>query len=179
MNAESTSIAEVKIIEPRVFSDSRGYFFESFNERTIAALGITERFVQDNHSFSRRGVLRGLHYQIRQPQGKLIRCIRGEIFDVAVDLRRSSPTCGAWTSAILSAANRRSLWIPQGFAHGFQVLSAEAEVLYKATDFYAPQQERTILWNDPAIGIAWPGPEPILSEKDRAGLSLGEAELFD
>ncbi len=179
MNVESTSIAEVKVLEPKVFSDSRGYFFESFNERSIAALGISERFVQDNHSFSRGGVLRGLHYQIRQPQGKLIRCIRGEIFDVAVDLRRSSPTCGAWTSAVLSAENRRILWIPQGFAHGFQVLSTEAEVLYKATDFYAPLHERTILWNDPAIGIAWPGPEPILSEKDLAGLSLGAAELFD
>jgi dTDP-4-dehydrorhamnose 3,5-epimerase len=180
MKAVPTRIAEVQVLEPRVFEDSRGLFFESFNERVLAGFGIPGPFVQDNQSFSRRNVIRGLHYQIQQPQGKLIRCISGEIFDVAVDLRRQSPAFGQWVGETLSAANRRLLWIPPGFAHGFLVLSEAAEVLYKATDFYAPLHERTILWNDPAIHIDWPQTgEPVLSEKDLAGLPLEQAQVFE
>ena len=180
MKAVTTKIADIQLIEPRVFEDSRGYFFESFNERVLAAAGIAGPFVQDNQSFSRRGVVRGLHYQVQQAQGKLIRCISGEIFDVAVDIRRHSPTFGQWVGKTLSSANRRMLWIPAGFAHGFMVLSEAAEVLYKATDFYAPQYERTILWNDPAIGIDWPGSEhAVLSDKDLAGSPLEAAEVYE
>ncbi len=180
MKARAAGIPDVQIIEPRIFTDSRGHFFESFNERAFAAVGIQGPFVQDNQSFSHRGVVRGLHYQVQQPQGKLIRCISGEIFDVAVDLRRHSPTFSQWVGEILSSSNRQMLWVPAGFAHGFMVLSETAEVSYKATDFYAPQYERTILWDDPSIGIAWPATQPaILSDKDLAGSSLAQAEIYE
>jgi dTDP-4-dehydrorhamnose 3,5-epimerase len=180
MQIRETKLAEVKLLEPKVFADSRGFFLESYNQRTFAELGIDERFVQDNHSRSERGVLRGLHYQLIQPQGKLVRAVRGEIFDVAVDLRRSSTNFGRWTGHLLSEENKQMLWIPAGFGHGFLVLSEVAEVLYKATDFYAPQGERSILWNDPQIGIQWPdaGVAPVLSAKDAAGKLLGKAEVF-
>lgn len=180
MKVLPTEIPDVLILEPRVFGDERGFFFESYNRAALADAGITDEFVQDNHSRSARGVLRGLHYQIKQPQGKLVRVVVGEVFDVAVDIRRRSPTVGAWAGAILSAQNRRMAWIPKGFAHGFVVLSEFAEVLYKTTDFYAPQHERCIAWNDPAIGIRWPlAGEVTLSAKDRAGTPLADAELFD
>ena len=176
----STSLPGVLIIEPRVFGDERGFFLESHNEKAFAELGIEARFVQDNHSSSRRNVLRGLHYQIKQPQGKLVRAIEGEILDVAVDMRRSSPTFGGWEAVILSEANRRMLWIPAGFAHGFYVLSDRAQVLYKATDYYAPEHERTVMWNDPELKIDWKlNGEPIVSVKDQRGALLGEAETFD
>jgi dTDP-4-dehydrorhamnose 3,5-epimerase len=180
MRVLETELAEVKLLEPRVFADSRGFFFESYNRRTFEALGIPELFVQDNHSRSARGVLRGLHYQLVQPQGKLVRAARGEIFDVAVDLRRSSPRFGRWTGHRLSEENKRMLWIPPGFGHGFLVLSEVAEVLYKATDFYAPEGERSILWSDPEIGIDWPqaAAPPVLSAKDAAGATLRHAEVF-
>lgn len=179
MKVRETSLAEVKLLEPRVFADSRGFFLESYNQRTFAERGIHESFVQDNHSRSERGVLRGLHYQLVQPQGKLVRAVRGEIFDVAVDLRRSSSTFGQWTGHVLNEDNKLMLWIPPGFGHGFLVLSAVAEVLYKATDFYAPQGERSVLWNDPQIGIDWPDAgTPMLSAKDAAGKPLMEAEVF-
>ena len=179
MQIHTTNLAEVKLLEPRVFADSRGFFLESYNQRTFAELGIRDAFVQDNHSRSERGVLRGLHYQLIQPQGKLVRAVRGEIFDVAVDLRRSSSTFGHWTGHLLSEENKQMLWVPAGFGHGFLVLSAIAEVLYKATNFYTPQGERSILWNDPAIGIQWPDAgTPILSAKDAAGKPLVEAEVF-
>lgn len=169
----------MKIIEPKVFADQRGFFLESYNERVFKSLGIESHFVQDNHSSSQRGVLRGLHYQIQQPQGKLIRVLRGEIFDVAVDLRKSSPDFGKWTSVRLSEENRRMLWVPSQFAHGFLVLSETAEVSYKATDYYSPQWERSLLWNDPDIGIEWPAAEElILSEKDRNGRRFSEAEVY-
>ena len=169
----------MKIIEPKVFADQRGFFLESYNERVFKGLGIDAHFVQDNHSSSQRGVLRGLHYQIQQPQGKLIRVLRGEIFDVAVDLRKSSPDFGKWTGVRLSEDNRRMLWIPAQFAHGFLVLSETAEVAYKATDYYSPQSERSLLWNDPDLGIEWPAAEDlILSEKDRNGRRLLEAEVY-
>jgi len=175
------AIADVLLIEPTVFGDERGFFFESFNEaRLAAALGRSVRFVQDNHSLSMRGVLRGLHYQLRQPQAKLVRVVAGEVFDVAVDLRRSSPTFGRWVGAVLSAENKRQMWIPEGFAHGFSVIGAAAEVLYKASDYWAPEHERCIAWNDPALGIDWMlHGAPILSEKDRRGLGLHEAEVFE
>ena len=180
MKLVPTGIPDVQLLEPRVFEDNRGMFFESFNERVLAEFGIVGPFVQDNQSFSRKNVVRGLHYQIRQPQGKLIRCLSGEIFDVAVDLRRDSPTFCQWVGAILSAGNRQMLWIPPGFAHGFMVLSQGAEVLYKATDFYAPQHERTILWNDPALQIEWPHRNrAILSSKDLAGLTLEHAAVYE
>jgi dTDP-4-dehydrorhamnose 3,5-epimerase len=180
MNATSTRIAEVKVIEPKVFADPRGHFFESYNQRSLEEFGIRESFVQDNQSLSHRGVLRGLHYQIEQPQGKLIRCLRGEIFDVAVDLRRSSPTFGRWVGEYLSGENKRMLWIPRGFAHGFLVQSETAEVLYKTTDFYAPRHERTILWNDSTIHIQWPARQsPILSGKDLAGHTFEGAEVYE
>ena len=179
MQIHETNLAEVKLLEPRVFADSRGFFLESYNRRTFAELGIDETFVQDNHSRSERGVLRGLHYQLIQPQGKLVRAVRGEIFDVAVDLRRSSPTFGQWTGHRLSEENKQMLWVPAGFGHGFLVLSPVAEVLYKATDFYAPGGERSVLWNDPRIGIRWPDAgRPMLSAKDAAGNPLLEAEVF-
>jgi dTDP-4-dehydrorhamnose 3,5-epimerase len=170
----------VLILEPKVFGDDRGYFFESFNERTFAEkTGVSAHFVQDNHSRSARNVLRGLHYQIRQPQGKLVRVTAGEIYDVAVDIRRSSPTFGKWTAAVLSAANRKMCWVPPGFAHGFLVVSDHAEVQYKTTDYWAPQHERCIVWNDSDLAISWPlKGEPILSPKDRAGVALGQAEVF-
>jgi dTDP-4-dehydrorhamnose 3,5-epimerase len=180
MNAVATSIADVQLLEPRVFEDSRGFFFESYNEHVLAELGISSPFVQDNQSFSRKDVVRGLHYQIKRPQGKLIRCLSGEIFDVAVDLRRHSPTFSQWVGETLSATNRRMLWIPPGFAHGFMVLSESADVLYKATDFYAPQHERTILWNDPVLRIRWPHQAgAILSAKDLAGQTLEHAAVYD
>jgi len=167
------------LLEPKVFGDERGFFLESYNEATFRSLGLPTRFLQDNHSGSRRGVLRGLHYQLRQPQGKLVRALQGEIFDVAVDLRRDSPQFGQWFGTGLSAENRRMLWVPPGFGHGFLVTSDFAEVAYKATELYAPAFERSILWSDPAIGIEWPlDGEPILSEKDRAGALLADAETF-
>jgi dTDP-4-dehydrorhamnose 3,5-epimerase len=179
MRIHDTSLKEVRVIEPRVFADSRGFFLESYNQRTFAELGIHDSFVQDNHSRSEHGVLRGIHYQLVRPQGKLVRAVRGEVFDVAVDLRRGSSTFGQWTGHRLSEDNKHMLWIPTGFGHAFMVLSPVAEVLYKATDFYAPEGERTILWNDPTIGIEWPKVgQPVLSSKDAAGKPLLEAEVF-
>jgi len=179
MQILATALPDVLLIEPKVFGDARGFFFESWNHRTFAALGIEADFVQDNHSQSQKNVLRGLHYQIHQPQGKLVRVVRGEIFDVAVDLRRSSPTFGQWTSFTLSAENRRMAWIPPSFAHGFCVTSENAEVIYKTTDYWAPEAERTLLWNDPQLAIAWPlDGSPILSPKDAAGLPLAQCETF-
>lgn len=175
-----TSLPEVKIVEPKVFADSRGFFFESFNAREFAeGVGEHVEFVQDNHSLSSKGVLRGLHYQIEHAQGKLVRVVAGEVFDVAVDIRASSPNFGKWAGVRLSAENKRQLWIPAGFAHGFVVLSETAEFLYKTTDYWSPQHERTLLWNDPAIGIEWPiDVEPTLAAKDAAGKTLAEAETF-
>jgi dTDP-4-dehydrorhamnose 3,5-epimerase len=175
-----TSIPGVVILEPRVFGDERGFFLESYNERAFAELGIKERFVQDNHSSSRRNVLRGLHYQIKQAQGKLVRAVEGEILDVAVDVRRSSPTFGGWEAVRLSGENKRMLWIPAGFAHGFLVISETAQVLYKATDYYAPEHERTLMWNDPNLKIDWKlEGDPIVSAKDQRGLTLRDAETFE
>ena len=180
MEAIPTSIPDVLLVQPKVFGDTRGFFFESWNERDFARLGINARFVQDNHSRSARGVVRGLHYQIRQPQGKLIRVCAGEIFDVVVDIRRRSPTFGQKVAVRLNGEDHRMLWVPPGFAHGFCVLSEYADVLYKSADYYAPEHERSILWNDPDIGIDWPlTGEPILSAKDRIGKPLREAELFE
>ena len=180
MKATPTAIPDVVMFEPDVFGDERGFFLESWNEQKFRdAAGVDVRFVQDNHSHSRRSVLRGLHYQIKQPQGKLVRIVRGRVFDVAVDLRKSSPTFGRWVGTDLAEDNYRQLWIPSGFAHGFLVLSESADFLYKSTDYYAPEHERCILWNDPAIGIEWPTDrEPTLSAKDRAGQLLREAEVF-
>ncbi len=176
----STSLPGVLVLEPRVFGDERGFFLESYNERAFVELGIEARFVQDNHSSSRRCVLRGLHYQIQQTQGKLVRAVEGEILDVAVDVRRSSPTFGGWEAVILSSENKRMLWIPQGFAHGFHVLSETAQVLYKATDYYAPEHERTVMWNDPNLKIDWKlNGEPIVSAKDQRGSFLRDAETFE
>jgi dTDP-4-dehydrorhamnose 3,5-epimerase len=178
MEFEPLSIPEVVLIRPRVFGDDRGYFLETWERRKFAAGGIDHEFVQDNHSGSSHGVLRGLHYQIRQPQGKLVRVIEGEVFDVAVDLRRSSATFGRWVGVRLSSVDREMIWIPPGFAHGFLVLSAYAQFLYKCTDYYAPEHERTLLWNDPAVGIAWPLHEVdggvVLSEKDANGRAFSE-----
>ncbi|WP_439112644.1 dTDP-4-dehydrorhamnose 3,5-epimerase [Hydrogenophaga sp.] len=178
--ATPTAIPDVLILEPKVFGDSRGFFFESFNAQNFAqATGLAVDFVQDNHSRSAQGVLRGLHYQLQQPQGKLVRVVRGAVFDVAVDIRRSSPTFGQWVGVELSEDNHKQLWVPAGFAHGFLVLSESADFLYKTTDYYAPAHERCIVWNDPAIGIEWPaGLVPNLSEKDQAGLALNQAEIF-
>jgi dTDP-4-dehydrorhamnose 3,5-epimerase len=180
MKVTTTAIPDVLILEPRVFEDNRGFFLESYNQKRFDdAVGRNVRFIQDNHSRSLRHVLRGLHYQIHQPQGKLVRVIAGEVFDVAVDLRRSSPTFGKFVSIVLSAANKKQVWIPEGFAHGFLVLSEAAEFLYKTTDYYSPQDERCVIWNDPTIGIDWPKHgEPILSTKDLAGLPLSKAEVF-
>jgi dTDP-4-dehydrorhamnose 3,5-epimerase len=180
MKVTPARLPEVLLVEPQVFGDDRGFFYESYNERAFAgATGVSVRFVQDNHSRSARNVLRGLHYQIRQPQGKLVRVTVGEIYDVAVDIRRSSPTFGKWTGVVLSATNRQMCWIPPGFAHGFLVTSDHAEVHYKTTDYYAPEHERCIAWNDRDLAISWPTRgEPVLSAKDRAGLPLKEAEVF-
>jgi len=180
MKAIATAIPEVLVIEPAVFGDARGFFLESWNQRAFdAAVGREVRFVQDNHSASGRGVLRGLHYQVKQPQGKLVRVVAGEVYDVAVDLRRSSPTFGRWVGERLSAANRRMMWVPIGFAHGFLVLSDSAEFLYKTTDYYAPEHERTLLWNDPRLGIDWPlDGAPILKPKDAEGAPLARADTF-
>jgi dTDP-4-dehydrorhamnose 3,5-epimerase len=180
MKATPLAIPDVMLIEPKVFGDDRGFFFESFNQRQFEeAIGRPVTFVQDNHSRSAKNVLRGLHYQIKQPQGKLVRVVSGEVFDVAVDIRKSSPTFGQWVGEILSAENKRQLWIPEGFAHGFVVLSEHAEFLYKTTGYYAPEHERSILWNDRSIGIGWPcQSEPTLSAKDKAGLAFSEAEMF-
>ncbi|MBR8833723.1 MAG: dTDP-4-dehydrorhamnose 3,5-epimerase [Stigonema ocellatum SAG 48.90 = DSM 106950] len=175
-----TEIPDVLIIEPHVFQDERGFFYESYNEKVfLEKASIFEYFVQDNHSCSAKNVLRGLHYQIQQPQGKLVRVVVGAVFDVAVDLRKSSLTFGQWVGTILTAENKREMWIPRGFAHGFLVLSESAELLYKTTEYYAPQYDRTIIWNDPDLAIVWPiQEEPILSAKDRAGKLLKEAEIF-
>lgn len=180
MNVIQTAIPEVLIIEPKVFGDERGFFFESFNARRFAELrGVKTEFVQDNHSRSVKGVLRGLHYQIQQPQGKLVRVVSGEVWDVAVDIRRSSPTFGQWVGVTLSAENKRQLWIPEGFAHGFVVVSESAEFLYKTTDYWAPEHERCIAWNDPTLSLPWPVEgQPSLSGKDALGRTLSEADLF-
>ncbi len=181
MRATPTALPGVLLIEPKVFGDDRGFFFESFNHKAFAeATGLDVPFVQDNHSKSARNVLRGLHYQIRQAQGKLVRVVQGEVWDVAVDLRRSSPTFGRWVGVTLSAENKQQLWVPAGFAHGFVVVSETAEFLYKTTDYYAPQYERCLRWDDPALGIPWPlSGEALLSGKDKEGRPLAEAELFD
>ena len=179
MNLIPTAIPDVLLLEPRVFGDERGFFLESWNKRTFAELGITADFVQDNHSRSQKNVLRGLHYQIEHAQGKLVRVTAGEVYDVAVDLRRSSPTFGQWVSFTLSAANKRMAWIPPGFAHGFLVTSDSAEFLYKTTDYYSPAHERTLLWNDPQLAIPWPlDGEPLLAAKDKAGTPLALAASF-
>ena len=179
MQVTPTELADVLEIAPRVFGDERGFFFESWNRRAFEAAGVPGEFVQDNHSRSRRGVLRGLHYQVEHAQGKLVRVVAGEVFDVAVDLRRSSPTFGRSMSRVLSAANRRMLWVPPGFAHGFLVLSEDAEFLYKTTDYWHPEHERTLLWNDPALAIAWPlSGAPVLAAKDAAGRLLADADTY-
>ncbi|VVD90464.1 dTDP-4-dehydrorhamnose 3,5-epimerase [Pandoraea horticolens] len=182
MQLISTAIPAIKVVEPKVFGDSRGYFFESFNQRNFNdALGETLTFVQDNQSRSARGVLRGLHYQITQPQGKLVRVLHGEIYDVAVDIREGSPTFGKWAAEVLSAENKKQLWIPAGFAHGFVVTSETAEVLYKTTDYWAPQFERCIRWDDPTLAIPWPldGVTPVVSDKDRQGMSFSDYKHED
>jgi dTDP-4-dehydrorhamnose 3,5-epimerase len=180
MNVTPTALPDVLLIEPRVFGDDRGFFFESWNERAFAAAGLPMTFVQDNHSRSHRGVLRGLHYQIVHAQGKLVRAIVGEVFDVAVDMRRSSPTFARSMHCVLSASNKRMLWIPPGFAHGFLVLSEVAEFVYKTTDYWSPEHERTLLWNDPALNIPWPAnaAAPTLAPKDAAGRPLAAADTF-
>jgi dTDP-4-dehydrorhamnose 3,5-epimerase len=180
MQVVRADIPEVLVIEPRVFGDDRGFFYESYNQRGFArATGLDVHFVQDNHSRSARNVLRGLHYQLRQPQGKLVRVTAGEVYDVAVDIRRGSPTFGKWAAVVLSAANRKLYWVPAGFAHGFLVTSDYAEVQYKTTDYYAPEHERCIAWNDRDLAISWPvRGEPVLSTKDRAGLALARADVF-
>lgn len=180
MNKIRTGLSGVLLLEPRVFGDDRGFFLESYNEKTFAAAGISARFVQDNHSYSARNVIRGLHYQIQQPQGKLVRVVAGEILDVAVDLRRSSPSFGKWESFRLCGENKRMLWIPAGLAHGFRVISETAHVLYKATNFYAPEHDRTLAWNDPALKIDWQlDGDPIVSPKDQRGTSFAQAEKFE
>jgi dTDP-4-dehydrorhamnose 3,5-epimerase len=179
MRVVETSLPDVWMLEPRVFGDDRGFFYECYNRRAMAVLGIDAEFVQDNHSRSARHVLRGLHYQIKQPQGKLVRVVAGSVYDVAVDLRRSSKTFGQWVGFELSAENKRMAWIPPGFAHGFLVLSEFAEFLYKTTDYYAPEHERTLMWNDATLGIDWPlDGEPLLSAKDARGAALERAEVY-
>lgn len=181
MKVTATAIPDVLLIEPRVFGDQRGFFYESFNQKQWReSTGLDRVFVQDNHSRSVRGVLRGLHYQIRQPQGKLVRVVLGEVFDVAVDLRRTSPTFGQWVGVVLSAENKQQLWIPEGFGHGFVVLSEAAEFLYRTTDYWAPEHERCIIWNDPDVGIDWHiADPPILSPKDAAGVAFLAAEVYE
>ena len=180
MKVTPSELPDVLVIEPDVYPDERGFFLETYNSRRFREAGIEAQFVQDNHTFSVRNVLRGLHYQVRQPQGKLVAVMAGEIFDVAVDLRRSSPSFGRWTGITLSGGGHRMMWIPQGFAHGYLVLSEHAIVLYKTTSFYAPQHERVIRWNDPDLGIQWPlEADPIVSEKDRRGVLFRAAETFD
>ncbi len=182
MNVRPTTLPGVLVVEPQVFGDARGFFLESFNKKAYEdALGRTLDFVQDNHSSSSRGVLRGLHYQLPHPQGKLVRVVRGEVFDVVVDLRRGSPTFGRWVGETLSAENKRQLWIPEGFAHGFLVVSAEAEFLYKTTDYWHPEHERCIRWDDPELAIRWPldGAPPVVSAKDAKGSAFRDAALFD
>jgi dTDP-4-dehydrorhamnose 3,5-epimerase len=181
MQVAPTSIPDLLIIEPKVFGDDRGFFYESFNQRRFTELtGVSDPFVQDNHSKSARNVLRGLHYQIRQPQGKLVRVIAGEVLDIVVDIRKSSPSFGKWEGVNLSAENKKMLWVPKGFAHGFVVLSESAEFLYKTTDYWAPEHERCIVWNDPELSIDWQlaGATPLLSAKDQAGKLLRDAETF-
>lgn len=180
MRIIETGVKDALILEPQVFGDARGFFLESWNRRTFAQLGLDVDFVQDNHSRSRQGVLRGLHYQVRQPQGKLVRVVAGAVYDVAVDLRRSSPTFGRWAGVKLSAENRRMFWVPPGFAHGFLVLTESADFLYKATDYYAPEQERTIRWDDPDLAIDWPLADmaPLLAAKDAAGTPFRQAETY-
>lgn len=179
MNIIQTDIPDVLILEPKVFGDTRGFFFESYNRRTMSDAGIADDFVQDNHSRSAKGVLRGLHYQTQQTQGKLVRVISGSVYDVAVDLRKSSPHFGQWVGMELSADNKRMAWIPKGFAHGFVVTSDHAEFLYKTTDYWAPQFEHSLLWNDPALGIRWPlSCEPLIAAKDAAGLPLAQCVVF-
>jgi dTDP-4-dehydrorhamnose 3,5-epimerase len=179
MKKIETALAGVLLLEPRVFGDDRGFFLESYNERVFAELGIHDKFVQDNHSYSGRNVLRGLHYQIQQPQGKLVRAVTGEIVDIAVDLRESSTTFGKWESFRISGENKRMLWLPVGFAHGFCVASETAHVLYKATDYYAPEHERTLAWNDPTLHVDWQlDGEPIVSAKDQRGRKFSECEKF-
>lgn len=180
MKVEKTPLEDCLVIEPIVYGDSRGFFYESFNQKKFNELTKADwRFVQDNHSMSGRGVLRGLHYQIKNAQGKLVRVVRGEVYDVVLDLRRSSPTFGKWFGVLLSSENNKQVWIPPGFAHGFVVLSEQAEFLYKTTDFYAPEHERCILWNDPTLNIDWRlSGEPILSEKDKMGVPFGQAEVY-
>jgi dTDP-4-dehydrorhamnose 3,5-epimerase len=181
INVISTSLSDVKIIEPKVFGDARGFFYESFNAREFAQeIGVDVKFVQDNHSRSVKGVLRGLHYQIQRPQGKLVRVVSGEVFDVVVDIRRGSPTFGNWEGVLLSSDNKRQLWVPPGFAHGFCVMSDSAEFLYKTTDYWYPEHERSLLWNDPALAVDWPFEgEPQVAAKDAAGLLLADAEVFE
>ena len=178
----STRLPEVKIVEPKVFGDERGFFMESWNQRTFdEALGETVQFVQDNHSRSAKGVLRGMHYQYTRPQGKLVRVVAGRVFDVAVDMRRDSPRCGQWGGVELSEQNKRALWIPPGFAHGFLVLSESADFLYKSTDYYAPSDEKALLWNDPQVGIEWPlepGRQPLVSAKDQVAAAFRDAALY-
>jgi dTDP-4-dehydrorhamnose 3,5-epimerase len=184
VNFIATAIPEVFIVEPKVFGDARGFFFESFNHQAFeAGIGRAAKFVQDNHSRSARGVLRGIHYQMRQPQGKLVRVVQGEVFDVAVDLRRGSPTFGKWVGERLSADNKRMLWVPEGFGHAFLVLSESADFLYKTTDYYAPDAERCIVWNDADLGVHWPlqelaGSQPLLSQKDAAGMPFKQADVY-
>lgn len=179
MQVIPTAVKDALILEPKVFGDARGFFMESWNRRGFAALGLDVDFVQDNHSRSQQSVLRGLHYQIKQPQGKLVRVVSGAVFDVAVDLRKSSPTFGRWAGVVLSAENQRMFWVPPGFAHGFLTLSESADFLYKATDYYAPEHERTLLWNDPALAIDWPlTSAPLLAAKDVAGTPLQAAETY-
>jgi len=180
MKVLETPLAGALVLEPRVFEDARGFFLESYNQEVFAGIGIRESFVQDNHSYSLRSVLRGLHYQVQKPQGKLVRVVSGEVLDVFLDLRRSSPTVGRWHGVRLSGENRRLAWIPVGFAHGFYVLSESAHVLYKSTEFYFPQLERTVLWNDPDLKIGWKNAgEPMLSQKDQQGMRFQDAEVFE
>ena len=182
MQIIDTALDDVKIIEPRVFGDDRGFFLESWNRAAFEAAGLPGKFVQDNHSRSSQGVLRGLHYQLKQPQGKLVRVTVGEVYDVAVDMRRSSAQFGKWVGVVLSAENKRQLWVPPGFAHGFYVMSASADFQYKCTDYYAPESERSLLWNDPAVGIEWPlvdGQPPQLADKDAAGQVFADCDAYD
>ena len=181
MQIIDTALDGVKILEPRVFGDERGFFLESWNQQVFADNNLPKHFVQDNHSRSQQGVLRGLHYQIKNPQGKLVRVTLGEVFDVAVDMRKSSPQFGQWVGVSLSESNRRQLWVPAGFAHGFYVVSESADFQYKCTDYYSPEYERSLLWNDPAVGVEWPiiqGTEPVLAAKDAAGLALAQCDTF-